>query len=127
MERLRLADIPDVTQERKAERVIALRQKLAGFFVVTLRVLAENLGGVHGQWTVEKNGDGADTVGVHQLVKHHHQLLRTSHGEARDNNFPATPRGAIHHVGQFLGDVRARAMEPVSVGALHDQIVHRIG
>ena len=66
-------------------------------------------------------------VRVHELMQDHHQLLRASHREAGNDDFSAAPGRAIHHIRQRCGNVRDGLVKPVSVGALHDQVVDRVG
>ena len=64
---------------------------------------------------------------VHQLVQHHHQLLGASHGEAGTMILPPRPAVRFTTSASFSATFATRLVEPVAVGALHDQIVDWIG
>src|SRR5678815_1632832 len=109
----------------ETKRIGAALKELARFLVVTLRVFSKCFRRVDGQRAVDENRNGRNSLSVHQLMQHEHDLLRAAHREAWYDDFSAAGGGAADHVGEFLGGLSELLVQAVAVGALDDQVVDR--
>ena len=93
-------------------------------------MLAEHVGDVHRQRTVDENRELGDGVGLDQFVQQQHQLLGSPYSKCGHDHFPAPLISPVDDLGQFRGYRLDGFVYPVAVGAFHDEVVdrgHRLG
>ncbi len=56
-------------------------------------------------------------------MQQHHHLLRAAHGKGRHHDMAAAPDGTVHQACQLLLHRPYRLVQPVAIGALHDEVL----
>ena len=114
-------------QPRHVDGVDALFQQGAGLLVEAVRVcVPEDAGGLGSQRAVDVDREVAVPfdqpffLDLPQKIQH---LLGATHRKTGHDHIAAPVKGALQDFSQLVHIIRARAVQPVAVGGLHEHIV----
>ena len=114
-------------QPRHPDGVDALFQQGAGLLVEAVRVcVPEDAGGLGSQRAVDVDREVAVPfdqpffLDLPQKIQH---LLGATHRKTGHDHIAAPVKGALQDFSQLVHIIRARAVQPVAVGGLHEHIV----
>ena len=114
-----------VGQATKTERIsqACLTHELFDLRVITFRVLAIHRRHVNRQRAIYINRNVRNIALERKLVQRQHKLLRPTHGKCRNQHHAAALHRLVDDAFHVLRVVFVRRVQPVAVGAFHDQDV----
>ena len=113
-------------QAVEAEGILVVPDEgLVRLLVVALGMDLEDRGRVDRHRAVHPDRDLGDALLVDEQVEVEHQLLRALDREGRDHDLAASRHRLVDDVGQLVHRVVGGLVQPVAVGRLEDEVVHR--